>query len=190
MAMEPDPRRPESRPGIPVTRRTVLDRALAVVRLFARATARLAIAALVGGTLIWAAVFQAAESDSVPLLVIVGVLVLVPPAILFLAVLALRALEALPRRLREAPGTLQARLAEVRGRMAEVGEARRRGLFSALRSLFRLGWSVASSRELLELSPALALLTPGMLVATLLAAGAAVIEVVAGAIALLVVALS
>jgi hypothetical protein len=190
MAMEPDPRRREARPGIPVTRPTVLDRAVAVVRLVARATGRLGIAALIGGALIWAAVLEAGEPDSVSLLVIVGILLLVPPAVLFLAVLALRALESLPRRLREAPSTLQSRLAEVRARMAEVGEARRRGLPSALRSLFRLGWSVASSRELLELSPALALLTPGMLVATLLAAGAAVIEVVAGLIALLVLALS
>ena len=54
------------------------------------------------------------------------------------------------------------------------------------RALFRLVRSVAGSRDALEvLTPAAVLATPGMLLASIVAAVAAVAEVIAGAIALL-----
>ena len=169
-----------------------LDRATRVLAAVAAGTLRLGIAALVAGVAIWWAVYRAGDpgEDRTFLLVVVGLLVLAPPAILFLFVMALRAAIALPRRLRETPAAVGERLGEIRRRMAEVGQARSRGFFQGIRSLFRLGWSVASSREVVELSPALVFLTPGMLVATLVAAGAAVIEILAGAIAILVILLS
>jgi hypothetical protein len=165
----------------------MLDRAVAVLRSMARATLRLAAAALIGGLAVWWAVFQASDpgEDRTVLLVVLAIILAAPPTVLFLFAVALRTLIALPRRLREAPGAVGDRLGEIRRRMAELSEASRQGTLRALRSLFRLGWSIASSREVLEVSPAVVLLTPGMLVATVFAAAGAVIEVVAGTIALL-----
>jgi hypothetical protein len=170
----------------------MLDRAVAVLRGMARATLRLAAAALIGGLAVWWAVFQGAASgeDGTVILVVLAIILAAPSTVLILFAVALRTLIALPRRLREAPGAVGDRLGEIRRRMAELSEASRQGTLRALRSLFRLGWSIASSREVLEVSPAVVLLTPWMLVATVFAAAGAVLEVVAGAIALLWLVLS
>jgi hypothetical protein len=186
----PRPARPVSRPRPASSGSALLDRAVAVVTTIARAILRLGALALLAGIAIWWAVFREAEDAGAIGLTLVAIIVLAPPVILFLFATALRALAALPRRLRETPGAVGDRVAQVRSRVAEIGEARRRGFVASIRSLFRLGWSVASSREVLELSPALVLLTPGMLMASLVAAGAALLEILAGAIAVLVLLLS
>lgn len=177
-----------ARPAAPGS--ALLDRATAVVRSIARAVLRLGTAALVAGAVIWWAVFRNADDAGPVGLTILALLLVGPPVILFLFSMALRALAALPRRFREAPGEIGDRVAQIRNRVTEVGEARRRGFVASIRSLLRLGWSVTSSREILELSPALVLLTPGMLVATVVSAGLAVLEILAGVVAVLVLLLS
>jgi hypothetical protein len=178
--------------GLPPRPPTMLDRAMAVLRGMARATLRLAAAAAIGGMAVWWAVFQGGDprEDRTVILVVVAILLAAPPAILVLFAVALRTLVALPGRLREAPGAVGDRLGEIRTRMTQLTEASRQGVLRTLRSLFRLGWSIASSREVLELSPAVVLLTPGMLVATVFAAAGALVEIVAGAIALMWLVLS
>jgi hypothetical protein len=165
----------------------LLDRAVSFLRRLARAVIRLGAAALVGGLAIWWAVFQGTDpgENRTGILVLLAILLAGPPLILFLFVVALRTLIGLPERIRETPGAVGDRLAEIRQRMARLSEARKEGALPALRSLFRLGWSIATSREVLELSPALVLLTPGMLVATVFAAAAALLEILVGAVAVL-----
>jgi hypothetical protein len=164
----------------------LLDRAVSFLRGLARAVIRLGAAALVGGLAIWWTVFQGTDpGERTGILVVLAILLVAPPLILFLFVVALRTLIGLPQRIRETPGAVGDRLAEIRQRMARLSEARREGALPALRSLFRLGWSIATSREVVEVSPALVLLTPGMLVATVLAAAAALLEILVGAVAVL-----
>lgn len=161
-----------------------IERASGVIRGVARAAGRLAAAALASGAVLWWAVFRAVE-DVGPV-VVLAVVLIAPPAVLGLFVMGLRALVALPARLRDAPAAVRQRAGHIRVRAAEVSEARRRGVVRTLPALFRFWWSVATSREVLQvLSPALMLLTPWMLIAAVVAAGAAVAEVVAGAGALL-----
>lgn len=189
-------RRPESRPAPesrPVEARPVdrarrgpvatTDRAASAVRRIAALVLRLALLALVGGGLVWWAVARSSQAGSLALGV-VGVILLAPPFVLALAWLALRALAELPRRLREAPAMARDRAGELRRLAGRVAESRRQGLRSQIAALVRLGWTASSSREVLELSPALALLTPPMLGATVVAAAAAVVEVLAGVVAL------
>ena len=149
-------------------------------------------AALIFGTIVWWAIWRGLDPDGDrgSLLTVAAILLLVPPLVLTLFVVALRALIALPRRLREASGALRDRAAEIRRRAADLG-ARQRGALRSLWSLFRLLWTVSSSRELLQVAgPAAALLTPWMVLAALVAAVAAVVEVLLGAGALLWLALT
>lgn len=180
------PARPEEGPAKPGGG---LARAVGALRRVARATLWLAAAALAGGVAVWWALREGLGGDEGRgvILTVAGLLLLAPPAILGLFAVALRALADMPRRLREAPGELGERAAHVRRRAAELAEARRRGPFAGLRAVARLWWAAASSREVLEvLSPAAVLLTPGLLAATAVAAVAAVIEVLLGLGALLV----
>lgn len=183
-AIEPiEPIRPRR---VPPPRVTALDRASGFLRRLAGRILRLAVLALAAGALVWWAVFVELPSDEravVP--VVLGILLAIPPLILGLFGLALRGLAGLPGRLRETPGQARERIVEARRRLAEVAEARRRGLVSGLGALVRLGWSLRSSREVLEVAgPAAVFLTPGMLAASVAAFIAALAEVLAGAIAL------
>jgi hypothetical protein len=176
---------------LPPPRAAALDRATRFLRWLSGRILRLAVLALAGGILVWWAVYvRVPEDDRLVLLIVIGILLLVPPLILGLFGFAVRGLAGLPGRLREAPGQARDRIQEARRRLAEVAGARRRGLISGLGALARLGWSLRSSREVLEVAgPAAVFLTPGMLAATVVALIAALIEVLAGAIALLVLAL-
>ena len=163
-----------------------LDRATRFLRWLAGRILRLAVLGLAGGVLVWWAVWQAVPpTDRLLVLTIAGIALIAPAVILGAFGLALRALAALPERLREAPGQARGMIVEARRRLAEVAEARRRGVFSGLRALVRLGWSLRSSREVLEVAgPAAIFLTPAMLAASVAAFLAALAEVLAGVIAL------
>jgi hypothetical protein len=183
-AIEPiEPIRPRR---VPPPQVTALDRATGFLRWLAGRILRLAVLALAAGALAWWAVFVELPSDEravVP--VVLGILLAIPPLILGLFGLALRGLAGLPGRLRQAPGQARERIVEARRRLAEVAEARRRGLVSGLGALVRLGWTLRSSREVLEVAgPAAVFLTPGMLAASVAAFIAALVEVLAGVIAL------
>ena len=163
-----------------------LERASSLLRRIARSAGRLALLALLAGAVMWWALYSGIDEGRTVALVVAAVLLLAPPFVLGLFVMGVRALIELPRRIREAPGEFRDRAGEIARRSSELGEARRQGLVRAVAALFRLGWAVASSRELVEVaSPALVLLTPWMLGATLLAALAAVLEIVLGAGALI-----
>ena len=179
------------RPARP-PRVTALDRATGFLRWLSARLLRLAVLALIGGALVWWAVWLSVPpSDRVVVLAIVGIALIAPPLILGLFGFALRGLASLPTRLREAPGQTRERIGEARRRLAELAEARRRGFLSGLGALARLGWTLRSSREVLEVAgPAAVFLTPGMLWASVGALIAALAEVVAGAIALVVLAVA
>jgi hypothetical protein len=115
-------------------------------------------------------------------LVVAAVLLLVPPLLLALVVVAVRALLALPSRLREVPGAVGGRVAEVRRRAAAVSESR--SAWGRAGRTFALLRAAVSSREVLEvLTPAAALLRPWLLVAAPFATAAAVVEILIGGVA-------
>ncbi|HEX5949335.1 MAG TPA: hypothetical protein VFZ45_07215 [Actinomycetota bacterium] len=171
---------------VPPPRATALDRAIGILRWMARRILRLAALALAGGVLVWWAVYLSVpEADRLIVLALLGILLLAPPLILGLLGFAVGGLAGLPGRLREAPGVTRERIVEARRRLAEVGVARRRGLFSGLGALARLGWTLRSSREVLDVAgPAAVFLTPGMMIATVVSLVAALAEVLAGLVAL------
>jgi hypothetical protein len=160
---------------------------MAFIRWLSGLILRLAGLALAAGALVWWSVYGGVpKEDRIVLLIVLGIALLAPPVFLGLLGLALRTLAALPGRLREARGQARGRIAEARRRLADVAEARRRGLLSGLGALIRLGWTLRSSREVLEVAgPAAVFLTPWMLAATVVAVIAALAEVLAGVIALL-----
>lgn len=165
-----------------------LDRASSFLHRIARAAGRLALVALLAGSLVWWALYRALEGGGGRTvgLAVAAVLLAAPPAVLGLFIMGVRALIELPRRLRETPGAFRERAGEIGRRATELSDARGQGVGRAVAALFRLGWAVASSRELMEVaSPALALLTPWMLGATVLATVAAVVEILLGAVALI-----
>jgi hypothetical protein len=139
---------------------------------------------------VWWALFTAippVESRRPPLLAVAAILVLLPPAGLVLFALATRVLIGLPDRLRRLPDAVRDRIGQIVRHSGALGSLRRSGnSFGRLRALFRLGWTVATSREVLEvLGPATMLLRPWMLPVGVLAALAAVVEIVLGLVALL-----
>jgi hypothetical protein len=203
---EPAGREPPATPGRgprtgPTTVRVVqpaepwpiaaIDRASRFLRSVARSVLRLAAVALLGGLAVWWAMFRGVDPGEgrTTVLVVAAVLLLAPPVILGLFVVAVRALADVPRRVREAPASFRQKAEEIRRRTGEVAAAR--GASRSMGSLFRLWRAAASWRELLEVvSPALVLLTPAMLAASVLAALGALLEILAGVIAAVWLALS
>jgi hypothetical protein len=150
----------------------------------------LALASLVAGAVIWWAIARGGDIWGLGTLVLAAIL-LVPPVILLLFVLAIRTLMSVPDRIRQAPAAVRDRLGQVRARLREVADAGGAGIIARLRSLLRLFWAIVSSRELVEVvGPTAVLLTPGMIPATVIAAIAALLEIVAGIVALIWLALT
>ena len=167
------------------------QRAVGLVSSLRRLSLRLAMFALVAGTLVWLALLRllAGSDDTALTLAVSGVAILLPAAVLVLFAIALAALRELPERIREAPAAVRQRATEIRRRAGEARE--RRGLFGAIRSVVGLWRSVAAVRELADgLGAAALLVTPWMLVATGFAAAAALLEIVLVPIALVVLAVA
>jgi hypothetical protein len=162
----------------------VLGRALAILARLARLAERLALLAALGGLAVWLLVLREAGDEGAGVLIVVALLLLGPPAILVMFVIGVRGLMALPGRLRDTPAAVGTRANEIRRRTTELGEARRRGLLPALSSLLRLSWAVTSSREVMQLAPAV-LLRPWLVIASVAAGLAALLEIVLGAVALI-----
>lgn len=162
-----------------------IDRVVPVLRWLSRAATRLALTALTAGAVVWWALRQGLDEGQ-GFLVVTAVILLLPPALLGLFVVAVRTLISLPQRMREVPGAMRERAGDIRRRAGDVVEARRTGRGRTILAALRLVRSVASSRELLEILPAGAvLLTPGMLVATVVATVAALFEAALGVLALI-----
>lgn len=166
---------------------STLERAKPFLGRMVRSALRLAGLALVAGAAVWWGIARALPSGEarLPLLTLTAVLLLAPPAVLLLFVLAVRALVALPDRLRAVPGEVRERLTEI-GRHAGALTAIDRGsVWARLRSLFRVPWSIASSREVIEvLGPWAVLISPWMLPAAIVASVASLIEILLGAFVL------
>lgn len=165
---------------------SALEGARSVLVWISRMAARLAIAAGLAGVACWALLWRelpAAEGRTA-LLVLAAILLLASPATLTLLVVALRGLMTLPERLRDAPAGVTSRAGEIRLRATELGQARRRGPIHALRALIRLSWAVASSREVVQLAPAI-VLRPWLVAASAAAAAGALLEILIGAAALI-----
>jgi hypothetical protein len=129
--------------------------------------------------------FRELPQETRPLgLTVAAIILLLPPVILLLFLMAVRTLIALPERVRRLPAAARSRMAEVARHGGGVGSMRQRGLLARLRSLFQLGWSLARTREVLEvLGPGTVLLRPWLLLPAAVAAVASVIEALAGIVA-------
>lgn len=185
--------------GSPSSTPTKSERAAAVLLRVLDITARvvrgltvLATAAAVSGMIAWIAwLFDSppAETDEwIPRIVVLAV-ALAPPAILFLFLAGIRDLLELPDRARALPADVRARASELRERSG--GRAEPRGVLGVLVALFRLGRLVLGSREVLSPYAAIAAaLRPAILLAALVAAVAALIEIPVAAIALLLILLA
>ena len=165
---------------------SALERAGAALRSIARLAARLAFGALVAGAVVWWALWAGFESgpDRQTMLIVAAVVLAAPPAVLLYTAWALRQLTEIPTRLREAPATIRGRVEEVRRRAAQASEAKERGAFRRGLALVRLWRAVSAFREEAgALSPLV--VGSGALVAGIVAAGFATVELLAGVVALL-----
>lgn len=121
-------------------------------------------------------------------LVILGAL-LTPPAALLLFVAGLRDLRHLPERARALPADARTRALDVREQARRTSQPR--GIVGAIAALFRLGRLVLGSREALSPFASVAIvLRPAMLIAAVFAALAAVLEIPAALVFLLILALT
>jgi hypothetical protein len=121
--------------------------------------------------------------------VVVLAALLTPPAVLLLFVAGLRDLRYLPDRVRALPADVQERARQVRDRARRVPQPK--GIVGALVALLRLGREVLASRDALSPVGAVAIvLRPAMLLAAVFAALAAVLEIPAAAIVLLILAVT
>jgi hypothetical protein len=113
---------------------------------------------------------------------------LVPPALLLLFVAGLRDLQHLPERTR-LPADVSARARDLRGRARTVSQPK--GVLAAIVGLLMLGREVLASRDALTPFGVVAIvLRPAMLLAALFAALAAVLEIPAAVIFLVILAVT
>jgi hypothetical protein len=120
--------------------------------------------------------------------VVILVALLTPPIVLLLFVAGLRDLQHLPERARALPADVRDRARDLRDR-ARVSQ--HKGILGAIVALFRLGRQVLASRDALSPFEAVAIvLRPAMLLAALFAALAAVLEIPAAILFLLILAVT
>jgi hypothetical protein len=118
---------------------------------------------------------------------VVLVALLAPPAVLLLFVAGLRDLQHLPERTRALPADVTNRARDLREHARRVSQPR--GIPGAIVALFRLGREVLASRDALSPFGVVAIvLRPAMLLAALFAALAAVLEIPAALVFLLILA--
>lgn len=154
----------------------------------ARRTFRWALLGLAGAALTWWLLADRVVTGGsrAAALAVWAVVLLAPPTMLAADGIALRALARLPDRLRTLPGEAAGRAGELRRLAEEVGRVRDRGRARSMLSLLRLWRRAAGSRDLLDVAaPVAFLFSPWTIVASLVAAAAAVIEVALGAAVLL-----
>ena len=121
--------------------------------------------------------------------VVILVALLAPPVVLLLFVAGLRDLRYLPDRTRALPADVSARARHLRDRGR--GAAQATGIMGAIVALFRLGREVLASRDALSPFGAIAIvLRPAILLAAVFAMLAAVLEVPAALVSLLILAVT
>jgi hypothetical protein len=164
-----------------------LRRVVPFVERVVRRMRLLAVVTLAGGAAIWwwLADRGSREQTRTLNLAIWAVVLVAAPAILFVLSLALHQLTRLPDRLRELPDRAGAHGAELRRLAEETRRVRERGRARTTWSVIRLWRRAAASRELLDLAaPAAFLFSPMTLTAAIFALAAAVVEIVVGAVVL------
>jgi hypothetical protein len=174
-------------PTLPAQERAAnaLRRVLAFASRVLRGLSTLATIAAISVTAAWLlAVADALPEDANEWVsrVIILAIALIPAAVLVLFVAGVRELRELPKRARTLP-------ADVRSHATRLREpsTRPRGPFATLAALFGLAKVVFGSRDVLSPYAAIsAVLRPAILVAALLAALAAVIEIPAAVLVILV----
>ena len=168
------------------TLRRVLDIAASVLRgltLLAIGSA----AAVSVAWLVWLADAPPPATDQWVARIVVLALLLTPAAVLLLFVAGLRDLGRLPERTRALPADLRDRARDLR----EPLRGSQRSVLGVLVSLIRLGRVVLGSRDALSPYTAVAIaLRPAILIASLFAALAAVVEVPAAVLAILILVLT
>jgi hypothetical protein len=119
---------------------------------------------------------------------VILVALLAPPVVLLLFAAGLRELQHLPERARALPADVRDRARDLRER-ARVSQPK--GILGAIVALFRMGRQVLASRDALSPFEAVAIvLRPAMLLAALFAALAAVLEIPAAILFLLILAVT
>lgn len=114
---------------------------------------------------------------------------LVPPGVLLLFVAGLRDLQHLPERTRALPADVTSRARDLRERARRVSQPR--GILGTMVALFRLARQVLASRDALSPFGVVAIvLRPAVLLAALFAALAAVLEIPAAFLFLLILAVT
>jgi len=163
--------------------RRVLDIASSVLRgltLLAIGSA----AAVSVAWLVWVADAPPPATDEWVVRVLVLAMLLAPAAVLLLFVSGLRDLGRLPERTRALPADLRDRARDLR---AQPRDSPRRGTLGILASLVRLGRVVLGSRDALSPYTAVTIaLRPAILIASFFAALAAIVEIPAAVVAVLV----
>ncbi|MGA9160009.1 MAG: hypothetical protein WB297_03985 [Actinomycetota bacterium] len=168
--------------------RRVLDTAAQVLRGLTRLAVAAAVVTAIAW-LAWVAHTPPPDANEWTVRAVVLAVLLAPSAVLLLFVAGLRELSRLPERARALPADVQERARGFRGTTRRRSE--RRGLLGVLVALFRLGRVVVGSRDVLSPFAAVTIaLRPAILIAALFAALAAVVEIPAALIALVVLSLS
>jgi len=121
--------------------------------------------------------------------IVIIVALLVPPALLLLFVAGLRDLQHLPERTRALPADVTDRARDLRERARHVSQPW--GILGAIVALFRLGREVLASREALSPFGVVAIvLRPAILLGAVFAVLAAVLEIPAALVFLLILAVT
>jgi hypothetical protein len=174
-------------PTLPVQERAAnaLRRVLAVAARVLRGLSTLATIAAISVTTAWVVGLAEAPPEDgnewISRLVILAI-ALMPAGVLVLFVAGVGQLRELPKRARTLPADVRSQAANLRD-----PSTRRRGPFATLAALFGLAKVVFGSREVLSPYAAIsAVLRPTILVAALFAALAAVIEIPAAVLVILV----
>jgi hypothetical protein len=164
----------------------VLRRAVALARVAARGVAILALASL--GTVglawvVWVSRRPPTDANDWAARVVVLGIALIPPVVLAIFLAGLRELAELPRRFRELPPDLREQMADARTRAAEPSRV---GLVGSVVRLARL---LVGARDLLSPYAVItAVLRPALLLAAVVAAALAVVEVPIALVAALLLA--
>ena len=138
--------------------------------------------------LVWVADAPPPATDEWVARLVVLPMLLAPAVVLLLFVAGLRDLGRLPERSRALPTDLRDRARDLR---APLRGSQRRGILSVLASLVRLGRLVLRSRDALTPYTAVTItLRPAILIASFFAALAAVVEIPAAVVAILILVLT
>jgi hypothetical protein len=171
----PDVRIEPRPPGRSDRAATLLRRAVELARVAARGLAILAVAAAASAGLawvVWIAERPPAGANDWAARGVVLAIALLPAGVLAVFLAGLRQLAELPRRVRELPPDVRAQVADVRASGA------RREPVGVVGAVFRLGGLLVQARDVLSpYAVVTAVLRPALLLAAIVAAAAAAIEI-------------